>query len=443
MVSLSVRCTQCIKFRCSDGCQCDCHHREYSRFTLYGKSVSEEQLRKHITNLRTGNLSKNIEPLNPTEIARRLGKSRQFVYDYLKKATELDEISTDEKGTIIIDKESLQAKKFKEFGENHPITTDPLVESWIDAMKFRGHTGKGRKGANLFVLKIEQICNSLHIEPVQLTMSLKQTEEYAQAFYNKIESGEFETRTSTRTNSGIDQIWYQHRMAIRSFAINSGVSIPKGHGGILSGKIVSHALYADLELSDKQISDVEKYIIDTWGLDSDIYRMTMFGIETGARRKAMMNATLDFKETTDEDSTVFTMSVIETKTEHIEGGKIEKFIQRQKTQESLKLAKQKGYTKLWDSKNITESKFYVTLCKQLKEIYRYLGIAHHYFYEKPVHVLRHIAVHYWLRLTDYDYVFVAKIIGISVQELIKSYGKMPIDVMWKKLKKSRKGLDQL
>ena len=411
--------------------------------TLYSKSVSEEQLRKHITNLRTGNLSKNIEPLNPTEIARRLGKSRQTVYDYLKKATELDEIATDEKGTIIIDKEKLQAKKFKEFTENHPITIDPLVESWIDAMKFRGHTGKGRKGANQLVLKIEQVCNSLHIDPVQLTMNLKQTEEYAQVFYNKIESGEYKTYNSQRTNKGINQIWYNYRMAIRSFAINSGVSIPKGHGGILSGKIVSHAQYADLELTDKQISDAEKYIIDTWGLDSDIYRMTMFGIETGARKNALLKATLDFKEITDEDGTIFTMSVIETKTEHIEGGKIEKFIQRQRTQESLKLAKQKGYTKLWDSKNIPESTIYKTFCKQLKEIYRYLGIAHHYFYEKPIHALRHIAVHYWLRLTDYDYVFVAKIIGISVQELIKSYGKMPIDVMWKKLKKSRKGLDQL
>ena len=443
MVSLSIRCSQCIKFRCSDGCQCDCHHREYSRFTLYGNPVSEEQLRKHITNLRTGNLSKNIEPLNPTDIARRLGKSRQFVYDYLKKATELDEIITDEKGTIIIDKESLQAKKFKEFNQNHPITTDPLVESWIDAMKFRGHTGKGRKGASNFILKIEQICNSLHIEPVQLTINLKQTEEYAQTFYNKIESGEYETKTSTRTNRGIDQIWYQHRMAIRSFAINSGVSIPKGHGGILSGKIVSHALYADLELSDKQISDAEEFIIDTWGLDSDIYRMVMFGIETGARKNALLKATLDFKETTDEDGTIFAMSVIETKTEHIEGGKIEKLILRKKTQESILLAKQKHLTKLWDSKNIAEYKFYATLCTQLKEIYRHLGIAHHYFYEKPVHVLRHIAVHYLLRLNDYDYVFVAELIGITVQELIKSYGKMPLAMKLKKIKKARQRLNQL
>lgn len=393
--------------------------------------------------MTTGNLSKNIAPQTPTEIARKLGKSRQFVYDYLKKAKDLDEITTDENGVIVIDKEKLQSKKFTEFSKNHPIATDPLVESWIDAMKFRGHTGKGRKGARMFVLKIEQICNSLRIEPVQLTMSLKQTEEYSQAFYNKIESGEYKRADTTRTNRGIDQVWYQYRMAIRSFAINSGVSIPKGHGGILSGKIISHAQYADLELSDKQISDTEKFIIDTWGHDSDIYRMVMFGIETGARKNALLKANLDFKEITDDDGTIFTMSVIETKTEHIEGGKIDKFIQRQKTQESLKLAKQKGYIKLWDSKNNSESNFYKEFCKQLKEIYRHLGIVHHYFYEKPVHILRHIAVHYWLRLTDYDYVFVASIIGITVQELIKSYGKMPVDVKWRKLKESRKGLDQL
>ena len=393
--------------------------------------------------MRTGNLSKNIDPLSPTEIARRLGKSRRFVYDYLKKATDLDEITTDEEGTIVIDKEALQSKKFNEFNKNHSITNDALVEAWMDAMKFRGHTGKGRKDANTFVTKIEQICNSLRIEPVQLTINLKQTEKYAQAFYNKIESGDYKTRESSSVKKGIEQVWYTYRMALRSFAINSGVSIPKGHGGILSGKVISHGQYADLNLSDEQISQVEKYMIDTVGHDSDFYRAIMFGIETGARKKALLTANLDWTETTDEDGTIFYMSVIETKTEHIDGGKVDKFIQRKRTQESLRLAKEKKYVKLYDSKNIPEHKFYAKLITLLKEIYKHLGIAHHYFYEKPLHALRHVAVHLWLRLTDYDYVFVAKVIGITVQELIKSYGKMPPEIVWKKLKQSRKGINKL
>ena len=309
----------------------------------------------------------------------------------------------------------------------------------MDAMKFRGHTGKGRKDAKNFVLKLEQICNTLKIQPIQLTLGLKQVEEYANAFYSLIEAGEYEGSYDTkRTNSSPLMKWYQYRMALRSFVIANGVSIPRGHGGILSGKVLSHGLYADLSVTDEQIVKAENYIIEKHGLDSDIFRMFSFGMETGARKEALLKCNLEWTQETEEDQTTFFMKVFESKTEHIGGGIVDKFIQRKKTQEALILAKEKGYSHLWDSKNKSKGIFYNELCEELKEVWKHIGLTSHYWQEKPIHSLRHIASHYWLVLTDYDYVFVSEIIGITVQELIKSYGKMPANIKFKKLKQARK-----
>jgi len=412
------------------------------RKRLYGKRVVAGDFAKFVSKRLLGDPAHGIEPLSQVDIMRELGfKDKKSISQIKELAVRMNLLEIGENGQAILPKKSVVA--FKKFSENHPITTDPLVKSWMDAMKFRGHTGKGRKDAKNFVLKIEQICNALKIQPIQLTLGLQQTEEYAQAFYNMLESGEYVSYTTKRTNTSTLMKWYQYRMALRSFVIQNGVSIPKGQGGILSGKVLGHGQYADLTISDEQIHKIESYLIEKFYLDSDYFRVIMFGIETGARKSALLNCLLEWTEEKEEGETTFYMNVTETKTEHIEGGKIDKFILRAKTQESLRLAKLKDYSKLWDSKNITEAKFYADLCDELKLLYKFLGLTSHYWYEKPVHALRHIASHYWLRLTDYDYMFVSDIIGITVQELKKSYGKMPANIKFKKMKQARKAMENL
>lgn len=412
------------------------------RKRLYGKKATGGDFAKFVAKRLIGDPAHNVEPMGNMEIMRELGfKDKKSIANLKKLAIQMGLLELDEKGNPIIPKKSAVA--FRKFSENHPITTDPLVQSWMDAMKFRGHTGKGRKDAKNFVLKIEQICNALKIQPIQLTMGVKQTEDYAQAFYNMLESGEYKAYNTSRKNSSSLMKWYQYRMALRSFVIQNGISLPKGHGGILSGKVLGHGQYADLKITEDQLHKVDSYLTEKFGLDSDFYRVIMFGLETGARKTALLNALLEWTETTDDGEVTFYMNVFESKTEHIKGGKIDKFIQRTRTQEALKLAKDKGYSKLWDSKNLSLGKFYAELCEELKLLYKYLKLTSHYWYEKPVHALRHIACHYWLRLTDYDYMFVSEIIGITVQELKKSYGEMPPEIKFKKLKQARKRAEEI
>jgi len=413
-----------------------------ARKRLFGKRATFGDFARYVTKRLLGNPSQGIDPLSQAEIQRELGfKDKKSISQFKDLAVQMGILELDERGAPVVPKHSQVA--FRRFNANHPVTKEPLIMAWQNELKFRGHTGKGRKDAKNFILKIEQICNALKISPVQLTINRKLTEEYAQAFYNMLESGEYKGYNSNRTNKGTSMKWYQYRMALRSFIIQSGISLPKGTGGILSGKVLSHGLYADLTISEEQIHKIECYLIKKFGLDSDFFRVIMFTLETGARKEAALNCLLEWTEEEEEGETTFFMKVIETKTEHIKLGKIDKFILRPKTQEALRLAKKRNYSKLWDSKNISKGKFYAEITEELKLLYKDLGLTSHYWYEKPMHSLRHIACQYWLKLTDYDYKFVSEIIGITVPELEKSYGEMPANIKFKKLKRARKNMEKL
>lgn len=410
---------------------------------FYGADSDADTVRKHIVELRTGNPEKRISPVSVTDIAKRLGLSRETVYQYLNKAKELKEVVTNEDGSIAVNKQLADQKDFLAFTEAHPITEDETVKSWISACATMGHTGRGVKSLKSHIQGIQKICNELQISPIQLTIDLQTSEKYAQSYYNGLLNGTI-ARKSKRVKSSPLGAFYQVRQAVRhlmQYNGRNGISIPRGYKGILQGRIIGHGNYADIDLSDVEIQQVEKYIIDNFGLDSDIYRIFFVGIESCARKQALMDMSLDWTESTEDGETTFFMTAIESKTEHIAEGKLDKFVQRANTQESLRLAKKKGYTKLWDSKNLTERKSWQTLTEQLKEIYKMLGKTNHYFYEEAFHSLRHIGAHYHLRMTDYNYGYVAVIGGWTViDELKASYGKMPPSVLLKLMKKSRQGV---
>jgi len=418
--------------------------------TLYGNNATPDQVRKHIVELLTGNPQKNVPPMSVTDVAKRLGISRETVYQYRKKAIELKEVELNDDGSIKVNQHLEELKDFIAFTDAHPITSDPIVDGWISRCRVMGHGSNGVKQLKKHVQYIQKLCNVLRIKPIQLTIDLSTAEKYAQAYYDKLANGEIE-RNITHTKSSVASAFYPMRMAIRhlmQFNQRNPITIPRGSGGILSGKTIGHGDNADVELTDDQIHAAEKYIVDNYGLDSDIYRVFFVGIESCARKEALLDMKLEWTEDTEEENgatfTTFYMQVVESKTEHIGGGKFDKFVERAKTQESLRLAKAKGYTHLWNSKEMSKDKAYRILTQQLKEVYKAVGCTKPYFFEHAMHSLRHIGAHYWLRKTDYNYGFVAVIGGWhTIDELKKSYGKMPPHVIKKLMKKNRLGLDSL
>jgi len=119
------------------------------------------------------------------------------------------------------------------------------------------------------------------------------------------------------------------------------------------------------------------------------------------------------------------MTVIETKTEQIRGGKWSKYISRKDTQTSLDLLKNREGQRIHEN-NLPKYKFTENISLHLREIYKYLEKQANYFQYHLTHALRHIGAHYWLSKTDYNYRLIAEIGGWNtMDELKKNYGQIP------------------
>lgn len=415
--------------------------------TLYGKKATTDQVRKHIIDLLIGNPSKNIYPMKITDIARRLNLSRETIYQYRNQAIQLGELELDSNGKLAIKQELKDKANFEEFSQTHPIVNDPIIDGWIKTSYSMGFGQSGVSKMKGHINCIQKICNTLKINPIQLTLDFETTEKYAQAFYEKMLNGEI-SRKQIRKNSNIESAFYPYRMALRhlmQYNQHNRIAIPRHIGGILRGKVVGHGNYADIKLTDEQFRQADEFLIKNFGLDSDTYRIFWFGIETCSRRSGIFSATLDWTEELDEDgSPVLYLNVFESKVKHIKGGKQQKIIERSKTIESLRMAKQRGQNHLWDDKQLNRRQAINNAIRDLKKLYSAIGLNHHYFFEEPIHSLRHLGAHYHLSKTKYNYAYVAQIgHWRKVDELIQSYGEMPLSVLRQMMRDSKKDLNQL
>lgn len=104
------------------------------------------------------------------------------------------------------------------------------------------------------------------------------------------------------------------------------------------------------------------------------------------------------------------MSVIESKTDGIRGGKWIKFITRPDTQKSLELLQSRKCDRIFESA-LPEYSFRLKIHKELLEIYAHLGKSDSYYKHHSSHALRHVGAHYWLSKTNYNYGVIAEVGG--------------------------------
>ncbi len=396
----------------------------YKRFNLYGKDVTEDELRQHIVKLRKGDPDAKIAPLNPTDIAKKIGYTRQTIHNYIKKAEALGEIQFDKDGKVVIDdkaKALAQLQDFIEFGKDHDILSDPYVKKWWDDIKNRKQ-GKGIKIARDMVVRIEKLCNVLKIQPIQMLIDKDTTELLKRNFLDAYREG----RVPNSRQGSIEGVDYRWSYAMVSFCAANGKNWWGRGSSTMSRKIVGHAKYADERLTDQQFEDIDKYLnLQAGGIDSDLFRVFWAGIETCARNAALTSMTLEHTKHTSEKTgkVTYFMSATETKTAHINGGKWVKYITRPDLQKSIDMALERGQTKLV----VTPVS---QLAQQLKEMYIAVGINREYPLKHVFHTMRHWGAHYWLKKKHYNHSLVAEIGGWHVvDELKKSYGKMPPEVV--------------
>ena len=393
------------------------------KLKLYGKKATQDDILEEINRLlhATGN---RPFPLKPSEIAKIIGMSRQSIYNYIKKLSEQGKIVKLESGHFDLPK--VEKNEFREFNKFHDITNDPLISEWMDDLLTRKQ-GLPLKVWKTRIRSVETVCNTCKVSPYDLTISKTNTEKIMRSFAKHFQTGEVICSNSGRKNSlGMNTTVYAKVQAIRDFCSFYDITWRKGVTGIMSQKTPQHGKYADIRLTSEELDNADNFIKEKWGLDSDVYRWFWVGVESCARFSALYTMKNEFtKFETKSRGIVFLMSVIETKTDHIRGGKWTKFITREDTQKSLESIKNRNCDRIYES-NLSENQFKKMMYQKLSEIYRYLGKNEAYFQQHPSHVLRHIGAHYWLSKTNYNYGVIAEVGGWhTIDELKKSYGQIP------------------
>ena len=415
------------------------------RKKLYGKDATEEDWIREVARLRVGDKRRKILPQSYGQIGKALGITRQWVSQYIKKALELEILELDPKTKReVIPEASLTQKNFQSFSDENPITKNLLIADYIQDIRNR----KGGKGIVIWKQRIRALItlfNACKVEPSQLIINAETTEKIMKNFSDLAKDGQVKRLKSNRTITGSHElILYRVKMAVRDFCGYYGVTWRRGIDGIMSGKVVRHGQYSDILLTDKELEQADTFLLKTYGLDSDVYRLFWVGVESCSRKTALLTINTEWKEhLSKKGNKTFIMTAIESKTQHYKGGKWIKYIKRPKTQESILLQRKRGQQFLYDS-----AKRQYTIEKEfseaMKALFKHLEKTQDYFFNHAFHVLRHIGAHYWLRKTNYNYGFVAKIGGwMTIDELKFSYGEMPPDVILDLFERKGFGVEEL
>jgi len=232
---------------------------------------------------------------------------------------------------------------------------------------------------------------------------------------------------------GKEKVNKYYRMAIRHFLMSKGIAIQKGMGKAagLSVEKEHFGDYAHIKLSDEEIEKAREH------LKNDLESLLFFdlSIESGARATALIECEVSKIE---KQNGFMTLQIYESKTKKTwtKYLMVKKYQHAKETKEELEtyIAQHPQRKRLFIENDMGSQIFARKIATKLEEAYQHLGKTDKYFYMKPIHTLRHIVAHLWLRRTKYDYGLVSIIGGWDdVQTLIKCYGAMPPEIVLSKI----------
>jgi len=401
------------------------------------KLVKAKRVAQHLL----GDPNNGVEPLTITETQRAMSFAKNdSVYKYQKLAIEVGYLSINSNGEAILPQKSPE-EKWRIYSETHKLATDPLMIRYLDKASSK-EGGEGVKMTQTNFNMLERFFNTVRITPKELVQDKKnETVEYWRDEFLKAFRNETDWQRKKIKRGQIKVITLRLNYALASFCSGHGITWVRGDP-LMSRKIVGHAKYSNIRLTSDEFPKADQWIIEKYGLDSDLYRWFWVGVETCARSGKTVKDSglhglklqwdiLKSKSKSGVDRITFFMRLYESKTKKIKDGMWDKWIKRTKTQESLQLLKNRGGTRIYES-DLSKTKFLDLMNDQLKELYTHLQKdPDSLFFKKPSHSLRHIGAHYWLSKGKYkNHVEVAKLGGWNtIDEMIKSYGEFPPEKM--------------
>jgi len=410
--------------------------QNHKRKRLYGKIATEEEIAKENARLLLGDPKHGIMPKSPKEICLILSyASRQTHYFYRQKAVDYGFLALDNNKRPILPAKTPQSQ-FKKFTKDNKLVDTPLGMEWVQNM-FTRKQGKPIKVWKTRLTNFSNFCNTLEINPETMLIDLETSDRYATAFLKLYQEGKAKINyQKDPSESDIQKVAYVYAQAYRDFMNFHGLPYPKNYGGVSSQKVIGHGQYADVKLTTEELETAKQYLIKKYGVCSDEFRFFMMGVASCGRHGAVFPMKLDYEITEFEGKKCYVFKIFESKTEHIKGGMMDKYVTDGDLQKSIDDLKSKGINRL-NEELLPKKKLDAKIREALQDLYRFLGketVHDGYFMKHWFHVLRHVGAHYWLRITEYNHSVVAIVGGWKiVQELIDSYGATPHDIVLKKI----------
>lgn len=402
--------------------------------------VAPQKFRRRMTPEEQDKADKQVLQLvksgvtSPEEISRAFGYSdRTWGWRALKRLV----------GKGLLSKNSStgriqKTEQIKNAEESIDVSRDsfmqiPSVALWVEDLRTR-KDGKPIKTWRSRVWALQVVCETLKISPDSIVCEMVNPESTTSELMTKKQTVEywlrkFALKFAEKSSANIRG----HVTAVVDFgASQKGLAIMRNVSGILSRKKVGYGNYAHVKLTEEQINEIPN-ICEREG-DLVLRDVFELGIATGTREKALLTAKVsDFE--INEDHIV--VRVHESKTEGHGTSNWEKTIIDPKTIMHLKtrIQERKALGKELLFFDSSFDAFEREMRTKIKLLYRKVGVTEPYFFAHSIHALRHAAAQHWLLITNYEYKFVADLLGWKTTEVLEqSYGKMPASVRMAKLR---------
>ena len=385
-----------------------------SRNRIAGRKYSPEEYPQAIKDAILLRITKGITL--PEQIGEQLGKDRSVITRFTKELAAEGRIQLTSTGRIEKVASLVAKQAYEDLEVDAFVQRYPSVKSWVDDMQVR-KDGKAIVKWKDNLNSIKTVCDTLKITPEMLVASKQVVEDMTKAFML-----EWRKDHSTGTHG--------YTMALRNYAMHSGIVWARNVGGLMSGKKVNFGKFAHIKLSD---ADWMKAIDLGNDISSDVRDWIAIGVETAARHKALHTIDINSLE---QHGDYLTLRAFESKTQKTWTKYIVNPAVRELLLARIDARRSLGSTDLFLAEGENAKSYGIRMNSDLKTVYRRLGISEPYFFAHATHVLRHIGAHHWLGLTNYNYALVAKIGGWDdVNTLIKCYGEMPASVVVAELHK--------
>ena len=403
-----------------------------ARKRLYGKIVTNLDLAKEIKSMQDAGMTQK-------EIGVKLGyKDPKSIRAFLSLAA-----------TVGLEKKKKQTQTaaWKFYNSTDQFSQDPLIIKWVDNMQNRTRGGKPMKIWPSLLRSFRNICNTTKTSPAQWISGsshdeiLEHGRQLMRAFMQEYQAGTADVnyvKAAEKTDAA--HVAYSYSKAARDFMRVHGYAYPTGEGGVMSQSINQfHGNYADVRISLEQYDKAKEYLLKEYGLDSDIFRWFMVGVECFPRAGAilLMSSNYDYFHNKS-GKKIMNLKAYESKTSQYKKGIWTKFVFDPDCQQSIEKVHSRGGGYVIENIR-TRPQAAKEIYPKLKEVYRYLNVdklhlrvptddTTGYFMEHPSHVLRHIGAQLLLKKTKWNVEFVAKRGWKKSQELVDSYGEMPPEI---------------